>query len=133
MWDYARDHAIQLEDSRDLDEEGGKVGGGGGLARTCAHPGNFDLVCPADEEGVLVLPVEGTLEQIGAWAVCRTVDKRYAALGVRVVYLDTLEIHGILCEFHSTYVEVTGNRTRSFAHAMRFSRHRTCHTGPSPE
>lgn len=59
MRDYARNHAIKLEDSGDVDEVRGKIGrgGNGGRARPGPYSRYLDLVCPCNEECGIILPM----------------------------------------------------------------------------
>ena len=79
MGDNARDHAVELEDGGDLDEQRREVRARR-LAGARTDARDLDVVRPADKERVLVLPVQRALEQVRARAVRWSIDERYAAL-----------------------------------------------------
>ncbi len=84
-------HAVQLEDGGDFDDEGRESGG-----RSCGRPWastyscDLYLVCPCNEECRVVLPMEGAFEQIRSGTVCRSVNEDDAHLRRSIVYFDTL-------------------------------------------
>lgn len=59
MWHDSRDHAVELKDGSDFDEERREVGGGGrgGCSWAGTNAGDFDDVGPGDEKGGVVLPL----------------------------------------------------------------------------
>lgn len=92
MRDDAGDHAVELEDGSDLHDErrqARSVCAGG--ARAGAHSGDFDVICPGDDERKVVLPMERAFEQVGARAVRRPVYEGDTGLGDGIVDFDTLE------------------------------------------
>jgi hypothetical protein len=73
----ARDHAVDLEDGRNLDVELRRVKTDAeltALAFALLDSGNFDEVGPGDEKRVIVLPVERALEEVGARTVFGSTD-----------------------------------------------------------
>lgn len=91
VWNNPGDHTIELEYGGDLDEERGEVcgsvsSGPGTRADTC----DFDVVGPADEEGGVILPVEGAFEEVSAGAGCGAVNEGDSGLRLVVVDLDSL-------------------------------------------
>ena len=89
------DHAIHLKRGRDFNHKWGEVRSGrsGVYPWSGADSGNFDVVCPCDEEGGVVLPIECALEKVRAGAIRGSVDVCYSCLRYRVVNLDTLNAH----------------------------------------
>lgn len=89
----ARDHAVDLEDGRDLDEE---LRRGEADAELAALPfallddGDLDEVGPGDEERVIVLPVKRALEEVRSGAVLCSTDVRDPLARSRVVDPDPL-------------------------------------------
>ena len=78
----ARDHAIHLKRGRNFNHKWGEVRGGrsGVYPWSGADSGDFDVVCPCDEEGGVVLPVECALEEVCAGAIRGSVDVCYSCL-----------------------------------------------------
>ena len=93
-----RDHTIHLKCGRDFNHKWGEVrsGRGGVYPWSGADSGNFDVVCPCDEEGGVVLPVECALEEVRAGAIRWSVDVCYSCLRYCVVNLDALNAHSVL-------------------------------------
>ena len=89
MRDNTRDHAVELEDGSDLDEQRREIRARR-LAGARTDARDLDVVCPADEERVLVLPVQRALEQVRARAVRRPVDECDTALRMGVIDLHAL-------------------------------------------
>ena len=90
-----RDHAIHLKRGCDFNHKGGEVcsGRSGAYPWSGANSSNFDVVCPCDEEGGVVLPVECALEEVRAWAIRGSVDVCYSCLRHCVINLDALNAH----------------------------------------
>lgn len=88
----ARDHAVDLEDSDDLDEElcRARQAGHSALAFALFDDGDLDDVGPCDEESTVVAPMQVALEQIGARTVLRTANVGDALTSCRVVYPNAL-------------------------------------------
>ena len=87
-----RDHAIHLKRGCDFNHKWGEVRSGrsGVYSWSGADSGNFDVVCPCDEEGGVVLPVECALEEVCAGAIRGSIDVCYSRLRYCVVDLDAL-------------------------------------------
>lgn len=89
--DYACYHAIQLEHGRNLYDQRW-VGGRSCPAWSGAYARDLDLVRPSYEKRGCVLPVQCTLEEIGARTIYRSVDEREPRLRYRVIYFNSLAL-----------------------------------------
>lgn len=92
MWHNSGDHAVKLKDSGDFEDEGWEICGSRGVSgpRPGTNSGDFDNVGPGNEEGRVVLPLEGAFEEVSAGTVGLSVDGGNPSLGDGVVDLYTL-------------------------------------------
>lgn len=91
----ARNHAVDLEDGRDLDEELRRREPDAelpALAFALLDDGDLDEVGPRNEKRVIVLPVQRALEQVRSRAVVRAADVGDPLRRGRVVDPDALRV-----------------------------------------
>ena len=118
-------HAVYLIDRRHFDCEGWETGRAL-LSITSSNSDHLDMVCPTNDESLIVLPFQGAFEQFCSGDVCSPINISYSLLGGRIKDLDALTISS---GEGTKYSQLT----RSLAQAIKSPLHSIAQIGPSPE
>lgn len=96
------DHTVYLVDCRHFDREGWETGRAL-LSITSSNSDHLDMVCPSNDESLVVLPFQGAFEQFCSRGICSPINISYPLLGGCIVYFDALTISSGKAQVLSTY------------------------------